>query len=109
MATGKVWEGKLLKQVSIQEKKLGVAAIRTLADWSEKNLMVLFNRSRFVPSKRISVGLGLKWRDSACLLTSGYFRAHYSSVALSSAASPHVLVAFHSWQHPRRGTEWLLP
>lgn len=60
MATAKGVAGKLLEQFTVQLGKLGVTTIHTLVDWSDKNLMLFFHRSGFVPSKRLSLEFGLK-------------------------------------------------
>jgi predicted N-acetyltransferase YhbS len=60
MVGGKGIASKLLEQFTIQMEKLGVSTIHTLVDWSDKDLMLFFHRSGFVPSKRLSLELGLK-------------------------------------------------
>jgi predicted N-acetyltransferase YhbS len=60
MATGKGVAGKLFEQFSVQMNKLGVTTLQTFVDWNDKNLMLFFHRSGFVPSKRLSLELGLK-------------------------------------------------
>lgn len=60
MVGGKGVAGKLLEQFTIQMDKLGVSTIHSLVDWSNKNLMLFFHRSGFVPSKRLSLELDLK-------------------------------------------------
>jgi len=60
MASGKGVAGKLMEQFLIQMEKLGVTTIHTLVDWSDKNLMLFFHRSGFVPSKRLSLELNVK-------------------------------------------------
>jgi N-acetylglutamate synthase-like GNAT family acetyltransferase len=60
MAAGKGVAGKLLEQFTDQMSKLGVTTIHTLVDWNDKNLMLFFHRSGFVPSKRLSLELSVK-------------------------------------------------
>ncbi len=57
MATGNGVAGRLLDQFTDQMNKLGVTTIHTLVDWNDKNLMLFFHRSGFVPSKRLSLEL----------------------------------------------------
>ncbi len=59
MATGKGVAGKLLEQFVDQMRKLGVTTIHTLVDWHDKNLLSFFQRSGFVPSKRLSLEMDL--------------------------------------------------
>lgn len=59
MAAGKGVAGKLLEQFTDQVRKLGVSTIHTLVDWNDRNLMLFFQRSGFVPSKRLSLELDL--------------------------------------------------
>jgi len=59
MAAGKGVAGKLLEQFTDQMRKLGVSTIHTLVDWNDRNLMLFFQRSGFVPSKRLSLELDL--------------------------------------------------
>lgn len=56
-ATGNGVAAKLLDKFTQQVSKLGVTTIRTLVDWNDKNLMLFFHRSGFVPSKRLSLEL----------------------------------------------------
>ncbi len=60
MATGNGVAARLLEQFTDQVAKLGVTIIHTLVDWNDKNLMLFFHRSGFVPSKRLSLELDLK-------------------------------------------------
>lgn len=60
MAVGNGIAGKLLEQFTIQMAKLGVTTIHTLVDWNDTSLMLFFHRSGFVPSRRLSLELGLK-------------------------------------------------
>ena len=54
-AAGRGIAGKLLDQFFDQMSKLGVKTVHTLVDWHDKNLMLFFHRSGFVPSKRLSL------------------------------------------------------
>jgi predicted N-acetyltransferase YhbS len=58
-AGGKGIGRKLFEQFSDQVRKLGVTKILTLVDWNDKNLLLFFQRSGFVPSKRLSLELDL--------------------------------------------------
>lgn len=60
MVRGKGVASKLLEQFSDQVKKLGVSTIHTLLDWNDKNLLLFFQRSGFVPSARLSLELNLE-------------------------------------------------
>jgi len=60
MAGGKGVAGKLIEQFTDQMAKLGVTTIHTLVDWSDKDLLLFFHRSGFVPSKRLSLELSIK-------------------------------------------------
>ncbi|MBM3300452.1 MAG: GNAT family N-acetyltransferase [Deltaproteobacteria bacterium] len=59
MAAGKGIANRLLEQFCAQMAKLGVTTLHTLVDWSDKNLILFFHRSGFVPSKRLSLELSL--------------------------------------------------
>ncbi len=59
-ATGRGTAGKLMEQFVVQMGKLGVTSIHTLVDWSDKNLVLFFHRSGFVPSQRLSLELNVK-------------------------------------------------
>ena len=59
MAGNKGVAGKLLEQFCDQMSKLGVTTVHTVLDWNDKNLMLFFHRSSFVPSKRLSLELNL--------------------------------------------------
>lgn len=59
MAGNKGVAGKLLEQFCDQMSKLGVTTIHTVVDWNDKNLMLFFHRSGFVPSKRLSLEFNL--------------------------------------------------
>jgi len=59
MVGGKGVAGKLLEQFCQQMSKLGVSTVHTLVDWNDKNLMLFFHRTGFVPSKRLSLELNL--------------------------------------------------
>jgi ribosomal protein S18 acetylase RimI-like enzyme len=56
-ATGNGVAAKLLDKFTQQVSKLGVTTINSLVDWNDKNLMLFFHRSGFVPSKRLSLEL----------------------------------------------------
>jgi predicted N-acetyltransferase YhbS len=60
MAAGIGVAGKLIEQFVDQMAKLGVTTIHTLVDWNDKNLLLFFHRSGFVPSKRLSLELSVK-------------------------------------------------
>jgi len=59
MAAGQRIASSLLEQFADQVQKLGVSSIHTLVDWSDRNLMLFFQRSGFVPSKRLNLELDL--------------------------------------------------
>ena len=50
---------KLLEQFGSQLKKLGVTTIHTIVDWNDKRLLSFFQRSGFVPSRRLSLEMDL--------------------------------------------------
>ncbi|MCA1960096.1 MAG: GNAT family N-acetyltransferase [Desulfomonile sp.] len=57
MAVGKGVASRLLEQFVDQVGKLGVTTIHTLVDWNDRNLLTFFQRSGFVPSRRLSLEL----------------------------------------------------
>lgn len=60
MAAGMGVGAKLIEQFTDQMAKLGVTTIHTLVDWNDKNLLLFFHHSGFVPSKRLSLELCIK-------------------------------------------------
>ncbi len=58
-AAGKGIAAQMLRQYGDQMKKLGVSKIHTLVDWNDRNLLLFFQRSGFVPSQRLNLELDL--------------------------------------------------
>jgi predicted N-acetyltransferase YhbS len=60
LVSGKRVATKLLGQFIAQMGKLGVSTIHTLVNWDDKNLLLFFHRTGFVPSKRLSLELTIE-------------------------------------------------